>query len=466
MLQDQTSVIFGIMPIRKAVLKQIVPAVASQMITLIYNLADTYFVGMLNIPAETAAITVSFSSFLMLSAISNLFGVGGASAIARMLGKNNEEAASRISAVAFWSGLVLSVLYSLLYLFFEEPLLLLCGATEHTLEIALDYTKWVIVIGGPFAILNALLANLIRAEGDAMHASIGVSLGGVLNILLDPFFILPQYLALGAGGAGIATALSNAIALLYFLSYLITKRKTTVINLSLKNLRYFSQYIKSILSIGFPSAVQLALTVVAVAAQSRFVSAYTVEAVAGLGIVKKLDQLPIYFSMGVASGLLPFLAYNYASGNSERRKQAFQLGCKISFGFSVICLICYEIFAPQLAAFFIEDPLTIRYAASFLRRMVVAMPMMAICYPMITQFQALGEAKAAIVCSILRKGMLDIPLSFLFDEISPLYGLMWVPPVIDTVSMLVAVFFNRMNDTGTLHNSPHHKIRWKKEKNS
>ena len=125
MLQDQTSVIFGIMPIRKAVLKQIVPAVASQMITLIYNLADTYFVGMLNIPAETAAITVSFSSFLMLSAISNLFGVGGASAIARMLGKNNEEAASRISAVAFWSGLVLSVLYSLLYLFFEEPLLLL-----------------------------------------------------------------------------------------------------------------------------------------------------------------------------------------------------------------------------------------------------------------------------------------------------------------------------------------------------
>ena len=458
MLQDQTSEILGSMPVKKAVMKQILPAVASQMVTLIYNLADTFFVGKLNIPAETAAITVSFSSFLMLSAISNLIGVGGASAIARALGRREGKAASQIAGISFWCGVFSGILYSLLYLSFEKPLLVLCGATDHTLEIAMAYTRWVIVIGGPFTILNALLANLVRAEGDAMHAFIGISAGGVLNMILDPFFILPRWFGLGAAGAGMATAISAAAAVAYFVGYLILRRRTTVLSLSPRHLRHFRRHIGNILSIGFPSAMQAALTVVAVSVQSRFVSKYAVTAVAALGIIKKLDQLPIYFAMGVASGLLPFLAYNHASGNHERHREAFRFGCTVSCSFAVFCLIVYEIFAPQLAGLFIQDPETIHYASGFLRRMVTAMPMMAICYPMITEFQATGEVKAALVCSMLRKGVLDIPLSIIFDKVYPLYGLMWVPPVIDTVSMLTAVLFERHHAPKSEHLKPH----WKK----
>ena len=443
---DQKTEIFERMPIKRAVLRQIAPAIAGQMITLIYSLADTYFVGMLNSSAATAAITVAFPMFLMLTAISNLFGVGGASAIARALGKKNPEKARRIAGISFWSGLAAGVFYALVFLLLGRPVLRLCGATESTFDIAQAYAWWVIVIGGPFTILNMLLANLVRAEGSAMHASIGVSMGGILNTVLDPIFVLPQFLGFGAVGAGIATAISNAAATGYFIFYALGKRNATVVSLAPGSLRYTREYIKEILAVGFPSAIQFALTVVAVSVQAKFVSKYATEAVAGLGIVKKLDQLPLYFTMGVSNGLLPLLGYNYSVGNQERRRQAFQFGCMISLGFSIFSLVLYEAFAPALARIFIEDSATVRYAASFLRRMVTAMPMMSLCYPIIIQFQAMGKARPALVCSIIRKGVLDIPVSFLMDALVPLYGLMWVQPIVDTVSLCVAaILYKRQN---------------------
>lgn len=438
---ERRTEIFERMPVKKAVLTQVIPAIASQMITLIYNLADTFFVGILNEPKQTAAITVVFSSFLMLTAISNLFGVGGASAIARALGKKEVDNAKQISSVSFWCGLAASIVFAIGFLTLAKPVLYLCGATESTFSIAYRYALWVIVIGGPFTILNTLFANLVRAEGDAANAFIGVSIGGVINIILDPFFILPRFLGLGALGAGVATAISNMVGLLYFLMYLLWKRRTTVLSINPRLLKFISKHIKTILLVGFPSAIQYALTVVAVAAQSKFVSRYSTEAIAALGIVKKLDQLPLYFSIGVSNGLLPLLGYNYAAGNQERRRQAFRFGTVVSLGFSVVCLVAYELFAPQLASLFMKDTRTIEYGAVFLRSMVTAMPMMSVCYPMIIQFQAMGKAKESLVCSVLRKGVLDVPLLFMMDRIYPLYGCMWVQPIVDTISLIVAIYY-------------------------
>lgn len=444
-IQDKTAV-FETVPVRQAVRMQIVPAIASQMIALIYNLADTYFVGMLNQPDQTAAVTAAYSSFVMLTAISNLFGVGGASALSRALGKKDREGAKRIAAVSFWGGLICAVLFSAVFFLLSRPILTLCGATPAIFDIAFGYALWVVVISGPGTILNTLLANLVRAEGSASIAAIGVSMGGILNIILDPFFVLPQFLGMGAVGAGIATALSNLAATLYFIIYIIIKRDTSVVNIAPSRLHYTGLYIKTILSIGFPSAIQYALTVVAIAAQSRFVSLYTTEAMAALGIVKKLDQLPLYFSIGVANGLLPILAYNYSAGNQKRRREIFRFGCTISLAFALLCLVVYEIFAPQLASLFIADPETIRYSAGFLRRMVTAMPMMSVCYPMIIQFQAMGKFKESLVCSVLRKGVIDIPLLFFMNALFGLYGCMWVQPIVDATSLIVAlIFYRRLN---------------------
>ena len=248
---------------------------------------------------------------------------------------------------------------------------------------------------------------------------------------------------MGAAGAGMATALSNLAATLYFLFYIAIRQKNTAVAIHPSLLKPALCYLKTILSTGLPSAVQYALTVVAIAAQSRFVSLYGTQAMAALGIVKKLDQLPLYFSIGVSSGILPLLAYNYSSGNHTRRRAVFRLGCAVSLSFSLLCLVVYEAFAPRLAALFISDPVTIGYGAGFLRCMVTAMPMMSVCYPMIIQFQATEKVRASMVCSLLRKGVLDIPLLFLMNALFGLYGCMWVQPMVDSISLVVAGAFSR-----------------------
>ena len=199
-------------PIKKAVLLQIMPAIASQMIALIYNLADTYFVGVINDPVQTAAITIVAPCFVMLTAISNLFGVGGASAIARALGRKEQESARQISAVSFWCGLMAGVVFAIIFLVLERPILTLCGAKADTIGVVMEYAKWVVVIGGPATVLNTLLANLVRAEGSARQAFVGVSMGGVLNIVLDPLFMFVLFPSgMEVFGAALATVIGQGL---------------------------------------------------------------------------------------------------------------------------------------------------------------------------------------------------------------------------------------------------------------
>ena len=434
---------FNTLSVPRAVLRQITPAVASQLVTIIYNLADTYFVGLLNQPVQTAAITVATPVFIFMTAISNLFGIGGASALSRALGRREQDTARQICGVSFWCGLLTAVCFCLGFGLAMEPVLRLCGADADTMPMALGYARWTVVIGGTGTIMSALLANLIRSEGRSGAAGAGLMLGGLLNVILDPFFVLPQFLNLGAVGAAMATALSNRLACVFFLCYLYRIRHSSVLSLQPGLLRYTRCHIGAILAIGLPAALQFALTVVSAAAQTRFMSQYGTEAIAAFGIVKRIDQLPLFTCVGVANGLLPMLAYYAASGNLTRRRQSFRLGCAITVGFSTACLIVYEIFAPQIAGLFMDDTLTVLYSAAFLRRMVVAMPLMAVCYPMIIQFQTMGRARESLIMSILRKGVLDIPLLFLLDYLWGMYGLCWVQPLVDSIALVAALLLYR-----------------------
>ena len=406
--QDKTY-LFEQMPVAQAVRRQILPSIASQMVLLLYNLADTYFVGLLNDPAQTASVSVAYTVTVLMTAIANLFAVGGASCMARAMGQHQDDRAGQISSVSFWWCLISAVLFSGVFFLLRSPLLHLCGATDATYSIVEGYTRWVVVWGGPCAIINIQLANLLRAQGSALAASLGVSLGGVVNILLDPFFVLPQFLGLGARGAGLATALSGGVGTVFLLICILAR--PGVVSLRSENLRYTRKHIGRILQIGFPSCVQYLLTMIALGALMKFMSAYDTDALAALGIVKKLDMLPLYFAIGV--------------------------------GFALVCVAIYELFAPTLVSVFIDTPDTIAYGAVFLRIMVLAMPMMAVCYPMITQFQAMGRVKESLICSVLRKGALDIPLLFLLDGLVPLYGCTMVQPVADCVSMIVSLCLYR-----------------------
>lgn len=437
--------IFETMPVRRAVLAQIIPAIASQLVALLYSLADTYFVGMLDSPDQTAAVTVAGAVFLLLTALANLFGIGGASLISRKLGFGRADEASQVSAFCFWYGLLSAAVFGLIVGFFSESILKLAGAKHASLEYAKGYLFHAVALGAAPTVTTTLLANLTRAEGASLSASVGVMLGCFVNIALDPLFVLPFGLNMGAAGAGAATALSNAIGLIYFIIRIAVSRRKrrSVLSLEPKLLKTAGAHAKEVFRIGLPSALQYALTVVAVSVQLKFVSKYGNAAVAAVGITKKLDQLPLFFSIGVANGLLPLIGYNYAAGNYERTEMAFRFGSAVSLGFALICVAVYELFAPPLAALFIKDAQTVNYAASFLRRMVTAMPFMSICYPLITKFQALGKARESLTVSVMRKGVLDIPLYFALDAVEPLYGCMWVQPIVDSVSLAAAVLLNR-----------------------
>lgn len=428
----------GQAPIIRTLLKQILPAVLAQAVNLLYNLADTYFVGLLNNPTQTATLTVVYSSTFLITAIANLFGVGGASLVARLLGKDDREGARKVASVCIYFSLLSGVAFSAVYGFLEEIILTLCGATEEILSYAIEYNLYVIVLGGPFAALNIVCASLIRAEGRAFVSSFGTSLGCLLNIFLDPFFVLPRFLGLHAAGAGMATLIANIASLLFFVVY-ISANERTVVDFDIRNLKSASLYFADILKIGLTASLQYALTFVAISAQAKFVSKYSTEAAAALGIVKKLDQLPLDFTIGVSNGLLPFIAYNYSAGNEERRKKAFVYGVVVTFTFSALCLVVYEIFAPSLARIFIKDAITVGLAAAFLRRLVVGMPVIAVVYPLLISFQAMGRAKSALAVSLLRKGLLDIPLLFLMDSLVPLYGWAWVQLIVDCVALTVGV---------------------------
>lgn len=196
------------MPIRKAVIKQVGPSIFSQMVALLYNLSDTYFVGILNSPIQTAAMTVAAPLTLMLTAIANIFAIGGASLISSLLGKKEYERAKQIGNCSFWYGIVAAILYSSIVMTGAIPLLNLCGADESIYPSAHAYIKWVVGIGGISSITSLILSSLIRSEGYSTMASIGLSIGGILNIILDPIFVFPNMLNMGIRGAGLATAFS------------------------------------------------------------------------------------------------------------------------------------------------------------------------------------------------------------------------------------------------------------------
>lgn len=428
-------------PVIRAVFSQSMPAIIAQLIALLYNWADTFFLARLNQPELVAAAMIALPLYLMLTAIGNLPGVGGGSMLSHYLGKHNPDGASSVASLTIWMGLILALLCAVIYPLVDEPLLRLIGADEQTLAPAREYTFWVITIGSVPIIMNLVLANLVRAEGLARQASIAISAGGILNCILDPILMLPEMGNMGITGAAVATALSNMLSAVWLTAIIHSRRKSGVITAAPHLLRSAKMYFSKIIQVGFPSSLQYLLTVVAVAALTHFVSRYATEATAALGVVKRLDYLPLYFSIGLSQGILPLLAYNHAANNMQRRNQVFRCGIMLSLGFAIVCFVVYELWAEPLALFFTQEPTTVDYITQFLRIQVVAMPFMAICYPAITYFQAMQRTREALVCSILRKGVLDIPLLFLMNGWMGLYGCMWVQPIVDFTSMLFAVYF-------------------------
>lgn len=435
----QKTELFESMPIPRAVMKLAIPTVLSSLVMVLYNLADTYFVGMLNNAVENAAVTLAAPLLLAFNAVNNLFGVGSSSMMSRSLGKKDYETVYRSAAFGFYCSIFAGLLFSIAYTVFQVPLLNLLGATEETLGATIGYARWTVTFGAVPAILNVVLAYLVRAEGAAMHASIGTMSGCFLNILLDPIFILPWGLNMGAEGAGLATFLSNCVACLYFFVLLYVKRGRTYVCVNPKMFSFKRHIVVGVCAVGIPASIQNLLNVTGMSVLNNFTSAFGSNAVAAMGIAQKINSVTVQIALGLSQGIMPLISYNYASGNIKRMKKTFFFTARIALVFLVLMEIAYYAGARTWVGLFMQEQQIVDYGARFLQGFCLGMPFLAIDFLAVGVFQACGLGKNAFLFAILRKVVLEIPALFILNALFPLYGLAYAQFAAELVLAIAAV---------------------------
>jgi len=440
---DKTE-LFESMPVGKALLTMAIPTIISQLITMIYNLADTFFIGMSNNPYKVAAASVVGVLFFLLNSLSNLFGVGGGSLLSRLLGEKRENDARRVGAFSIYGSLVIAGLYSLVCFLFTEPLARLLGASDNTVDYASSYMFWVMVIGGIPSTLSLTMSHLLRSAGYSKESGTGLAIGGISNIILDPLFM---FVLLPAGnevtGAAMATLLSNIIALSYFLFTYSRLRDKTVLTLSPKYARLEKGLIFGILSIGLPSALTSLLANITSILKNNLTSGYGDIELAAYGIVIKADMLPLNIGMGLCQGMMPLVAYNYASKNYPRMR-SFTRAAQIA-GMSTACffIALFQIFARQIIWVFIRDEATIAYGANFLRLACLATPFMISNFQKIYCLQAMGKGKESLILGICRQGLFAIPILLILNHFIGLYGVITAQLISDALTFILSTLIYR-----------------------
>lgn len=430
-------------PVPKALAILAIPTIISQLITMIYNLADTVFIGLANNESMTAAASLSFMLVFMMNCMSNLFGVGGGSLISRLLGERKDKDATRVASFSFWGAIATAVVYSGAIYVFMDPVLRLLGATDGSIGYARDYALWVIVIGGAIMTASVTMSHLLRSEGHAKAAGIGLGLGGLLNIALDPLFM---FVIFEPGnevlGAAVATFISNVAVFVFFLVVYARLGRNSVLSVSPKEVGLDKRYIKSVFAVGFPSALGTFFAclsgIVLNSLASGYYGLYGDSPVASIGIAKKIDMLPMNVGMGLCQGMMPLVAYNYASKDYKRMRDFAKCARIAGIGFSILCIAIFETLAPYLVQAFIREEQTAEMATNFLRIFCLPVPLMITNFQMAFTFQAMGKGKQSLLLSSLRQGLVNIPLLFLMNYTLGLYGLVWAQPISEVTTTAIS----------------------------
>lgn len=430
-------------PVPRAVLTLAIPTVLSSLVMVIYNLADTYFVGMLNNPFENAGVTLAAPVLLAFNAVNNLFGVGSSSMMSRALGVKDYETVRRNSAFGFYCALLSGLLFSLMYMMFQGPLLQVLGTAEDTVRPTAEYLKWTVSFGAAPSILNVVLAYLVRAEGASLHASIGTMSGCVLNMILDPVFILPWGLDMGAAGAGLATCVSNCFACLYFFVLLAVKRGNTYVCVKPSAFKPTREIVKGVCGVGIPASIQNLLNVTGMTVLNNAVSAFGSEAVAAMGIAQKVTMIPWEVSLGFSQGVMPLVGYNYSARNGKRMKDAVLYTAKLMMIIMGVSTVLFLLFAPQLIGAFMNNAVIVEYGAAFMRGLCLAQPFLAMDFLALGVFQACGMGRWSLLFAFLRKIVLEIPAMLLLNSLFPMYGLAYAQLCAEVILATAAVLFLR-----------------------
>ncbi len=425
--------------IPKAVMKMSVPTVITSLVMVIYNLADTFFVGMLNDPIQNAAVTLAGPVLLAFNAVNNLFGVGCSSMMSRALGVKDYDTAQRTSAFGLYCSILAGLLLSLFITAFKAPVLNLLGADAETSKATANYLLWTVTCGAAPSIFNVVMAYMVRSEGSSLHASIGTMSGCLLNIILDPIFIMPWGLGMGAAGAGLATFISNSFASLYFIILAFTKRKTSYVCFNPKKFSFRKKIVLGVFAVGIPAAIQNLLNVTGMTILNNFTAAFNADAVAAMGISYKINLIPLQIALGVSQGVMPLISYNFSSKNYDRMKGFITFTTKIVLSLMTIVTVLYFIFSKNLASMFIDTKSVVDYSTAFLRGMCLCLPFICMDFMAVGIFQSCGMGSKSLIFAILRKIVFEIPAIYILNHFFPLYGLAYAQTTAEIILSIIAV---------------------------
>lgn len=433
--------IFREYPVAKALRVMVVPSIISQLIVLIYNMADTFYVGQAHNPYMTAATSLILPVFNISLCLAGLAGIGGGALISRLLGQGKEREARSVSMFCLYLAMGIAAAFSVGMGVFLDPVLNLLGAGENTYVYARQYALCVIVVGGIPTVLSNVLANLVRSVGRSKEAGMGIVLGGLLNIALDPLFmfvIMPK--GQEVLGAGIATALSNCIACLFFFGVLIRMGKGSVLTFLPQAGLPSRESILAVFAVGVPSAIATFLFDLDYVILDKLMVAYEDLALAAVGVVLKVERFPLNVGIGICQGMLPLVAYNYGAGNQKRMTDTIKLARKLGLIIAVVSIVLYEVFAGQFVRIFLSDTQALSMASSFLRIRVLATPLMFLSFFTVYLFQAFGKGKISLFLGVVRWLVFNIPMLFLLNELFGMYGIVWSQVTADTLTVLLSFY--------------------------
>ena len=427
-MKDKTTEIFRDAPVPKAVISNVVPSIISMIMVLIYNLADTFFIGQTKNAYMVAAISVATPAFLLFMAVGMLFGIGGTSLISRSLGEGKAEKAKNASAFCFWTGLGIGIIAMIVIFLFAEPVSRAIGASDDTMRI--------VSTAIPFLIISNSFSNIIRAEGKANIAMMGMLIGNMMNIVLDPVMILG--FGWDVAGAAIATVLGNIFAAGFYIWHLLSKN--AILSIHPKYYQARKGIALGVFAIGVPASLNSILMSLSNIIVNNIMIHYGDMAVAGLGVAMKVNMIVVMLLIGLGTGIQPLLGYCFGAGNRKRYMAVLKFSLILAFCLSaVMTVICYCGAGPLVHAF-LEDPDAFSYGMSFARIYIYSGPVMGLLFVFVNAIQSTGAALPALILSISRQGIIYLPVLFLvrtiFDSATMLAA---AQPITDYLATALAI---------------------------
>ncbi|MFC2662673.1 MAG: MATE family efflux transporter [Eubacterium sp.] len=423
---------FNEMTVSQAVIKNTVPAMIAMLMFLIYNLADTFFIGLTHNAYQMAAITLSAPLFLLFTAFANVFGMGGTSVIARAFGKKNQDYVKHVSAFCAWTSIGIGVLLALIFIFAARPLLLLMGASQRTLPLAEKYLC-IAACAGPFTMITGTFSKLLMTDGQPKKAMTGSMFGNLINIVLDALFII--VFRWNITGIAFATLIGNVFSAAYFLLYF--RNGESALSIHPKDFTVREKVCRSVLAIGIPAALGSLTMGVSSMFLNRLMAGYGDMALAGIGVAGKLTMITGMVCMGIGQGVQPLLGYCVGAEDGRRYQSLLKFSLIFAFLFSgFMTILCY-IFMKPIIGLFLSEPAAFVSALHFGRILLSTSAFFGVFYVLVNTLQAMGAAFPALIVNISRQGLIYIPVLFLLHAVSGPDGLAWAQPAADILALIL-----------------------------